>query len=428
MRTQEMKSWILLAIMFLFAGSVVTGSNLQKADTGEDTTNYVTYRGMVMDARSNDELAFAAVEAQGSNVATVTNIDGEFILKLNKDSDVNSIKVSYIGFKNEIVPLSAFGSNKTHTIELYPASTEIGELTVRPVDGPEFIDKVLAKVAENYNTEPQMMTGFYRETIKNRRNYVAISEAVVDIYKAGYNKAMQYDQVKIDRGRKSADVEKMDTILLKLQGGPAVSLLLDIVKNPYVLLTDQYEKIYDFSLENVVSLNNRLHYVVAFNQKPFVEDPFYTGHLYIDIDKLAISEADFSLNIEDEDEAARFFIERKPIGMSVLPQKATYRISYTLQEGKWYFNYARAEVKLKVKWDKRLFNSMYTIMTEIAITDRKKDIAEKINFKERFKKRDILDEMVYVYFDPDYWGAYNVIEPDQSIESAIRKLNRKLDD
>jgi hypothetical protein len=64
-------------------------------------------------------------------------------------------------------------------------------------------------------------------------------------------------------------------------------------------------------------------------------------------------------------------------------------------------------------------------MFELAITDRKPGLAEKINFRDRFKRHEILDEMVYVFFEPDYWGDYNVIEPDQSIESAIQKLNRK---
>ena len=30
------------------------------------------------------------------------------------------------------------------------------------------------------------------------------------------------------------------------------------------------------------------------------------------------------------------------------------------------------------------------------------------------------------FTDPEFWGEYNVIEPDQSIESAIRRLSRKL--
>ena len=28
--------------------------------------------------------------------------------------------------------------------------------------------------------------------------------------------------------------------------------------------------------------------------------------------------------------------------------------------------------------------------------------------------------------DPDFWGEYNVIEPEKSIESAIKKIQRKL--
>jgi hypothetical protein len=27
--------------------------------------------------------------------------------------------------------------------------------------------------------------------------------------------------------------------------------------------------------------------------------------------------------------------------------------------------------------------------------------------------------------DPDFWGEYNIIEPEKSIESAIRKIQRK---
>jgi hypothetical protein len=27
--------------------------------------------------------------------------------------------------------------------------------------------------------------------------------------------------------------------------------------------------------------------------------------------------------------------------------------------------------------------------------------------------------------DPDFWGEYNIIEPEKSIETAIRKIQRK---
>ena len=40
----------------------------------------------------------------GSNIATVSNIDGDFSIKIPKDSKVSELKISYIGFSNELVP------------------------------------------------------------------------------------------------------------------------------------------------------------------------------------------------------------------------------------------------------------------------------------------------------------------------------------
>jgi hypothetical protein len=144
------------------------------------------------------------------------------------------------------------------------------------------------------------------------------------------------------------------------------------------------------------------------------------------MDKLAITEAEFELNMENEFEAANMFIKKKPIGMKVIPEKAAYMVKYTVEDDNtWYFSYARAEAKFNVFWKKKLFRTTYSTMSEIAITDRSEEPANKFPMKERFKKSLILDELVYIFFDQNFWGGYNVIEPDQTIESAIKRLNRK---
>ncbi len=138
-----------------------------------------------------------------------------------------------------------------------------------------------------------------------------------------------------------------------------------------------------------------------------------------------ITEAEFELNTDNKEEAARLFIQRKPMGMSIIPEKAVYRAKYTIEENLWYFTYARAEVKFKVAWKKKLFNTTYSTMSEVAITDRTYEGIEKFAAKERFRRNDIMGEKVFIFFDQGFWEGYNVIEPDQSIENAIRKLNRK---
>ena len=389
-----------------------------------DTLNYRIFNGRVLDASNNRSLPFAAVEVVGNTIATVTNIDGEFIIKIPKDSNASQLKVSYIGYGNKTVSLGEFRDNRIYNIMLDPRAIQLEEITVRPQDALDLIMDALAYIKDNYSVEPMMMRGFYRETIERGRNYVSISEAVVDIFKGGYTNSFQIDQVKLFKGRKSADVEKMDTVLFKLQGGPNTAVLLDVVKNPYILLSEQYKEVYDFSLAEVITIDDRLHYVISFHQKPHVDDPFYIGKFYVDMEKLAITEAEFELNVENEDEAARLFIQRKPMSMSITPERAVYRAKYTIDNNRWYFTYARAEVKFKVDWKKKLFNTTYNTMSELAITDRTYEGIEKFAAKERFKSNDVMDEKVYIFFDEDFWEGYNVIEPDQSIESAIRRLNR----
>ena len=65
------------------------------------------------------------------------------------------------------------------------------------------------------------------------------------------------------------------------------------------------------------------------------------------------TEAEFGFNLEDKEAASSIFIKKKPLGMEVTPEIATYRTKYREQDGKWYFAYSRAEVKFKVNWKKK---------------------------------------------------------------------------
>ena len=38
----------------------------------------------------------------------------------------------------------------------------------------------------------------------------------------------------------------------------------------------------------------------------------------------------------------------------------------------------------------------------------------------------ILNDEALGFADPDFWGEYNIIEPEKSIESAIKKIRRQL--
>lgn len=185
------------------------------------------------------------------------------------------------------------------------------------------------------------MTGFYRETIRKNRSYISIGEALVEIFKAPYQNSLRWDAVRIYKGRKSNDVEKMDTVLFKLQGGPTTTLYLDVVKNPEMFLTREALTQYDLELSNIAMIDDRSNYVINFYQKPSITTPLYRGRLFIDIETYAVAQAEFAFNLENKELATSMFIRKKPVGMQVTPELTSYLVRFREQDGKWYFNHSR---------------------------------------------------------------------------------------
>ena len=423
---KNFKHIALIATILLLAFTAQTasaGNLLRKKNVQQ---NLIIIKGKVIDAESRAPLVFATVAVKETNVAIVTNIDGEFTLKIGDLSTSKTLEVSFVGYKNKSILLSELKENGKNIIALEAAPIPIKEIVVKPLDPVSVVAKAIENIGKNYESVPNLMTAFYRETIRKNRTYVSIGEAVVEVFKAPYNNDLRFDGARIYKGRKGADVEKMDTVLFKLQGGPVSVLDLDLAKNSETVLTKEAMKDYDYKLTGVVEINGKPHYVIDFLQKPSVENPLFMGSLYIEMDSYAISEAEFGFNLSNKEAAQSIFIRKKPLGMKITPEIATYRTKYREQNGKWHFEYSRAEVKFKVNWNKKLFNTYYTTMSEIAVTDRTDQEVIKFAGKDKVKPTDVFSDKVTSFTDKEFWGDYNVIEPDQSIESAIRRLSKKL--
>ena len=57
----------------------------------------------------------------------------------------------------------------------------------------DIVEKAINKIDKNYESVPNLMTAFYRETIRKNRTYVSIGEAVVEIFKAPYENDIRFD-------------------------------------------------------------------------------------------------------------------------------------------------------------------------------------------------------------------------------------------
>lgn len=420
------KSLIAISLLLFFSlGTVKSASIILSISSKYKTDSYVTVEGQVVDKVTNKPLVFVSVSAVGSNIGTVTNTEGKFTLNIENDLNVSQISFKYLGYKNKVVQLSSL-KDKNVTISMEAFAVPIEEVIVRPSNPFELIEEILRKIPENYSNEANKHMAFYRETIMKKRKYVSISEAVVEVYKAPYDNEMKNDLVKLYKGRKSANVKSQDTIIMKLKGGPQTALLLDIAKNPYILFTEDNLENYLFEIDEIANINDKQNYVIKFTQKINQEYPLFNGRLYVNMKSLAITAAEFSLNLENEAEASKMFVRKKPLFMTITPVATNYVVKYEEDNGKYYFSHARGEVMFKVKWKKKLFSSKYTVMTEIASTDRTNKNVVKYSRNEQLKSTIVFEEKVLPFADTEFWGKYNTIKPEESIENAINKYGVRL--
>ena len=389
-------------------------------------TSVTEYRGTVKDVDTNRELEFVSLNLKGSNISTITNSEGDFILKVPSSQTEGMLLVSLLGYQTKEIPLSSLDKEDA-LIELKVTYESLSQISVDTYSNPEaLVRTVFKQKEENNQDQPIIMTAFYRETIKKRNRDVSLTEAVVNLNKKPYTSRAK-DEVSLHKARKSTNYRLLDTVAVKLQGGPFSTLYIDMMKYPEYIFNDNTISAYDFKFEKSTTVNNRPVYVVNFKQKEEIQDIGYYGKLYIDSESLALASADYSLDVSDSRLAKDLLVKKKPSNVTVYPKQADYRVNYVQRDGKWYYGYGSVALTFIVDKKRKLFNSEYTLSSEMAITDWQVDGSDnRLTANRKLKPTVIISDAVSGFSDPDFWGEYNLIEPEKSIESAINKIQRRL--
>ncbi len=386
---------------------------------------FQTYKAKVVDGNTKNALAFAGIHIEGTNYTTVSNKEGEFSIKYAEDATNAVVVIHYIGYKSKRIKLIDITAD-TKTIELDPAAVELPEVSVISKDAETLVTGMFDNRGKNYANTEEHLTAFYRETIRKNKTYASLSEAVIDISKQPYS-SYKSDIVSIYKSRKKTDYTKVDTLIFKLMGGPFNNLYLDLIKYPEMIFTDKMLDNYDFTFDRSTRVGNRLIYIVDFNQKKHIQEPLYSGKLYIDTQSLALKSAVFKLNLNFKN-VASMFIVKKPTNADVTPIEASYRVDFIENDNKWYFGYSRIELGLRINWKKKLFNSNFHSTIELAITDKDKLMSSNtIARDQRIKPSIVITDEASGFADTEFWGKLNVIEPEKPIETAIRKIQKQLE-
>lgn len=389
--------------------------------------DFKQFKGKILNADTKKPLELAHLFIEHSNINTVTNKEGVFLLKVPLNLINETVTITHLGYENKIIALSEL-QTKDAEIYLKSITFQLADVNIGNIkDAEGLVRSVFKNKADNYLDKKSVMTAFYRETIKKGRKNVSLSEAIVNIYKTPYS-SVKEDVLEFHKARKNTNYSKLDTIALKLQGGPFNTLFVDMVKYPEYLFSEETINDYNFSFSNSTEMDNKLIYVINFSPKSVDKSLFYEGQLFIDYHNKVLTGANYALNVSNKKEAENWFAVQKPRRSKVTPTKANYQVKYIDQNGKWHYGYSKIVLDFKVNWKNKLFNSNYSMSCEMAVTDLRENENDNMpKSKDRISRSIVMTDYRLGFSDENFWGAHNIIEPDKSIEKAIKKIQKEID-
>jgi len=385
---------------------------------------FLSIGGKIIDAETSEPLPYATIGISHRGRGTVTNYNGNFILRISEECLEDTLTVSYVGYVNRLLPVRSLPGN-VMTITMDRDYIPIPEIIIRAQDPLLILRRTVSSLASNYGTTPAILTGFYREGVYRKKEPQIYSEAVVKIYKSPYTRSLQNDQIKVIRSRKIENLEARDTLAVRLKAGLSATLSLDGMRHLFDFLDPQSFGSYEYHLTDIVTIDGETAYVISFKQKEWVTEPLMQGDMYINVDNYSLMLAEFEVNPLYIDETGESFISRLPKDYSMKPEYVRYRTRYRNVDGRYYLSHVRGDLGFNARGRKKVFNSRFNVFFELAITEHSTDNVARFDHEELAPAYSIFSETISGY-DAGFWKDFDFLKPEDDLVAALENLKVRL--
>jgi hypothetical protein len=141
---------------------------------------------------------------------------------------------------------------------------------------------------------------------------------------------------------------------------------------------------------------------------------------------LAIVAIEFKIDEDAIEKIGNNLVVKKSFGTRVRPVSAQYFINYRKINGKYFLNLAKGELEFKVKYRRKLFTKDFKTIFEFASNEIDTVDVKRFERIETISSHNIFIDENFKY-DHQFWGDYNYISPDESLEEALIRIQKKLE-
>ncbi|MGB3182819.1 MAG: carboxypeptidase-like regulatory domain-containing protein [Cyclobacteriaceae bacterium] len=388
--------------------------------------DFSVVRGVVTEEGTGDPVPFANVIYPAGSTGTATNNNGTFIFKMDDLNEGDTLVISSMGYAPYVLLLGEIDDPLEIEVSLTPSVITLDEVVIRPPEAMSLLNSALAAIPDNYATDPVMMKGFYRETIKLDQSLISLSEAVIGIYKAPYNNNSAHDQMQLLKGRKNSDIEESEVLdKMSISGG----LRVDFIKYGLHPIKPEAFKFYNYEVQELFMSEGDTTYVIAFDQKDGVELPLLKGKIYIDAPTMAFSGIEYGISPKGIKYANNYDRQQKKdmkkAGFSIETVSADTKVNFVKKGDLWFLQSAISMFEGKIS-RKRKSDQVIRYRADFVVTETDTENVEPIPQDKQMVTFGLdLSKQIGENYDEDFWENYNYIIADQSIRSLSDSLLNK---
>ncbi|MCR9250034.1 MAG: carboxypeptidase-like regulatory domain-containing protein [bacterium] len=107
-----------------------------------------TLTGKIIDAKTNEPLAFASIGVKGTSIGTISNSEGKYVLNVQGIAESDTVMISYIGYETYYATVKEIFYNPV--VHLKPAAINLQEFQVN--SEPLTVEQILERVVERYDS------------------------------------------------------------------------------------------------------------------------------------------------------------------------------------------------------------------------------------------------------------------------------------
>jgi CarboxypepD_reg-like domain len=405
---------------------IISHAEKQTISPADSTINtglkYIT--GRIVDDETHEPLPFATIALKNRGKGTVTNNNGDFGMKISPDLFKDTLSVSYLGYMGREIPVKkAFGNNLT--ISMKREFISIPEIIIKNQNPQEIIFRALKSIPKNFGNTPALMTGFYREGVLKKTELQTYSEAILEIYKSAYSGTLFGDQIKVYKSRKIENINRSDTLAIRLKAGLSTCLELDGAKNIFDFITSESVTDYTYRMTDIISYDNEAAYAIEFEQRENVDLPLFKGTIYINTVDYGILNAEFEINPRLIHKMKDTYITTGSRRFNTWPLSVKYSVGYRKMNNRYFLNHVRGDLIFSSSQKRRLFNSQFKVFFELAITETRLSDVSRFDREELAPIHSIFSRTIKNY-DAQFWGNQDFLRPEDNLLKALKNMNVNL--